>query len=106
MASLTDYKIAWERHNDDGTITAFVRFYEGDITTEAEPGGLVTRYRRVATVTRPRSDVEAFQTRLVDFQARGGGWVITLKAGQDLRDTLKRILARDGTRQPVLQQRV
>lgn len=55
MSTLTDYKFVWIRRDDDGTVTALVRIYEGDETTEVEEDVdditvlvPVTRYRRTA----------------------------------------------------------
>ena len=49
--ALTDYKISRQVVNADGSVTALLRIYEGDITTELEPDIRdvlipVTRYRR------------------------------------------------------------
>ena len=43
---LTDYKTPSRVHHDDGSWTVRYVVFEGDITTEDEPEGPVTRYRR------------------------------------------------------------
>lgn len=111
MGLLTDFKTPMVRHNDDGTVTVHVRFYEGDVTTELEPdpndplGTIsVTRYRREAVVRRPRAHFDRYQARFMRYDPLKDVWEVTFKAGEDVQDTLKRVLAEHTTRAPIAEQ--
>jgi hypothetical protein len=94
---LTDYKYIAIREEDDGTVTATMRTYEGEITTEDEyrpVGGTetnaptseltpVTRYRRTAALEEK---------------------TITVASMAQLESSANEELAKDATRTPIDEQ--
>jgi len=88
---LTDYKVLTISRESDGSGYALVRFFEGDITTadefQDEEMVAVTRYRRSSAIRESR----------ISLDGRTDG---------ELRDALNVILATDGTRTPIEEQRV
>lgn len=110
---LADYKIQRATSHSDGTMTVFVRFYEGEETTELEHDDdtdslqAVTRYRRSAVVLKNLSEFASFDGAQVSKS--GNGVLVTLPyqlSEKELLAAMDKVLAADTTRTPIEARRV